>query len=215
MKEALREHWAPVCSPKSAPFKHLDAYLSKHVKQFEWSDMNSPSEEQLRNALVHASLTAPGPDGLPCSAWKGAKLAVPALHGILLELFSGPPPPPELNDLLLVFAPKGRKVEDASFVVREPATARPLALKSTGVKIVLAACNQCLKPTLSEGLQRDQRGFVAGRNFLDNITLLESSARIASMLPSAATNLPLLLLLDFGNAFPSLIHIYIYISGGF
>eukprot|EP00959_Pyramimonas_sp_CCMP1952_P208344 4358315-Pyramimonas_sp.AAC.1 len=109
MKEALREHWALVTAPQSAPFKHLDAYLSKHVKQFDWSDLKPPSEEQLRNALIHASPTAPGPDGLPYSAWKGAKVAVPVLNGLLLELFSGPPPPPELNGLLLVFALQGQE----------------------------------------------------------------------------------------------------------
>eukprot|EP00959_Pyramimonas_sp_CCMP1952_P062882 1314883-Pyramimonas_sp.AAC.1 len=75
MKGALRERWAPVFAPKSAPFKHLDARLSKHVKQFDWSGLQPPTEEQLRNALMHASPTAPGPDGLPYSAWKGAKLA--------------------------------------------------------------------------------------------------------------------------------------------
>eukprot|EP00959_Pyramimonas_sp_CCMP1952_P418331 8763672-Pyramimonas_sp.AAC.1 len=39
MKEALREHWAPVFAPKSAPSKHLYAYLSKHAKQFDGSDL--------------------------------------------------------------------------------------------------------------------------------------------------------------------------------
>eukprot|EP00959_Pyramimonas_sp_CCMP1952_P350853 7350865-Pyramimonas_sp.AAC.1 len=51
------------------------ACLTKHIKQFDRSNPKPPTEEKLRNALVHASPTAPGPDGLPYSAWRGAKIA--------------------------------------------------------------------------------------------------------------------------------------------
>eukprot|EP00959_Pyramimonas_sp_CCMP1952_P056233 1174621-Pyramimonas_sp.AAC.1 len=70
MKGALRERWAPVFAPKSAPFQRLDACPPKHVKQFDWSDLKPPAEEQLRSVLFYASPTAPGPDRLPYWAWK-------------------------------------------------------------------------------------------------------------------------------------------------
>eukprot|EP00959_Pyramimonas_sp_CCMP1952_P053463 1118516-Pyramimonas_sp.AAC.1 len=51
---------------------------------------------------------------------------------------------------------------------------------------------------------------MARRNFLDAFTLLVTSSRVASVRPAAREKLPVLLLLDFGNAFPSLTHLFLW-----
>eukprot|EP00959_Pyramimonas_sp_CCMP1952_P064304 1342920-Pyramimonas_sp.AAC.1 len=49
-----------------------------------------------------------------------------------------------------------------------------------------------------------QRGFIAGRQFTSNILELDMMARVASLQPVVHERNPMLVALDFGQAFPSL-----------
>eukprot|EP00959_Pyramimonas_sp_CCMP1952_P351538 7365336-Pyramimonas_sp.AAC.1 len=88
-----------------------------------------------------ASPTAPGPGGLPRAAWQQTRIAGPVLFDVLQVILGGRPPPIELNEPLRAFALKGRRADDTSLVLREPAPARPLALKRTDAKILASACS--------------------------------------------------------------------------
>eukprot|EP00959_Pyramimonas_sp_CCMP1952_P038654 808919-Pyramimonas_sp.AAC.1 len=52
-------------------------------------------------------------------------------------------------------------------------------------------------------------GFV-GRSCLENITLLDTASRILGMPDQARERHLILFLSDFGNAFPSLAHIFLW-----
>ena len=53
-----------------------------------------------------------------------------------------------------------------------------------------------------------QRGFIAGRNFIDNIVDLDAHCRAYAMNPDNC--LPVLATYDLGNAFPSLVHVFLF-----
>ena len=57
-----------------------------------------------------------------------------------------------------------------------------------------------------------QRGFVAGRQGLQNVVDIDTRARIADILAGTPSYLfPLLLLFDFAAAFPSVAHRWLYL----
>eukprot|EP00959_Pyramimonas_sp_CCMP1952_P326673 6838084-Pyramimonas_sp.AAC.1 len=51
---------------------------------------------------------------------------------------------------------------------------------------------------------RSQRGFIPKRNFGTNVLELDVASRVYSSAPGATTDMPALVALDFGAAFPSL-----------
>eukprot|EP00959_Pyramimonas_sp_CCMP1952_P045124 942465-Pyramimonas_sp.AAC.1 len=60
--------------------------------------------------------------------------------------------------------------------------------------------NARLKGPVEKASPVPQRGLLRGRNFIDNITLLDTKARAVGFHPSER---PLMALFDFGDAFPS------------
>ena len=73
----------------------------------------------------------------------------------------------DLNDQLAVFVPKD--TEDAAPCVREACDTRPLSLKNADVKTVTAVANGPLQRALTSWAAEEQRGFIRGRNFRDNV----------------------------------------------
>eukprot|EP00959_Pyramimonas_sp_CCMP1952_P249366 5212575-Pyramimonas_sp.AAC.1 len=65
MAASLRNHWGPVFAPRPVSRRHLNAYLDKHVKRFDVSDVAPPTVHSIARAIKRAKPTAPGPDGLP------------------------------------------------------------------------------------------------------------------------------------------------------
>ena len=83
----------------------------------------------------------------------------------------------DFNDNLIVFIPKN---VDNSTGIYNPADTRPLGLKNTDNKAIAAISNLCIKHTLAGQLCEDQRGFLCGRNFLQNVVDVDSIARLFS-----------------------------------
>ena len=107
----------------------------------------------------------------------------------------------------MVFLPKGKEEGHLQAgAYREAARTRALALKNADNKIVDAAVNQSIKRELAIKSPGAQRGFLMGRNFLNNITLLDTFGRAAGSQDRREVRQPYLALFDFGDAFPSLAH---------
>eukprot|EP00959_Pyramimonas_sp_CCMP1952_P266836 5578615-Pyramimonas_sp.AAC.1 len=136
MASALHQHWAPVFAWKQVPVKHVRRCLEKHARPFDWSEVSPPTVSQIQATLARAKPTAPGPDGLPHAAWQQRPLSAEMLFDLLLYLQLT-----DMSDIILVFAPKGRREDDSQCVVREVASTRPLALKSADVKVLSSVCN--------------------------------------------------------------------------
>ncbi|CAK0788607.1 unnamed protein product, partial [Prorocentrum cordatum] len=87
---------------------------------------------------------------------------------------------------------------------RSPDSVRMLGLRNTDMKVISAMLSASFTPILQLTTSMAQRGFIAGRQFASNIPEIDVMARVASVAPQAETKRPLLVALDFGQAFPSL-----------
>ena len=80
---------------------------------------------------------------------------------------------------------------------------RPLFLKNLDNKIIAAVANHKFKQPLAESACSLQRGFVQGRNFVNNIVELDVDPRVNGMNPELF--LPCTAFFDCGAAFPSVV----------
>ena len=158
---------------------------------------------------ARAKPSATGPDGLPYAAWAhSGPAAGDTLQGLYFELAAERHPCFGFNDSVTVFIPKGESDNDLELLARHPGETRPLGLKNSDNKTIAATINHSLKPLINDNACKLQRGFIAGRNFLNNIVDLDSFARIFSD-PSNQFLWPILCLYDFAAAFPSILHDYL------
>ena len=127
------------------------------------------------------------------------------------------PPPPDFNESAAVFTPKGSQPHDPVEVIREPLQARPLSLKNTDNKLIVATNVKTLEPQYQRITHRCQNGFCSGRNFLNNLLELDSAGRIYSMKyhsecpNSNPSNIPILAAYDYEAAFPSVSQEWIWL----
>lgn len=137
-----------------------------------------PSREDVQEVMHKLADSAPGPDGVRYSAWRvGGSDAVDAIHAVVQEMCAGIRHV-GLHDALYVFLPKAPEAEHGSVAVDET---RPLALKDIGVKIATIVMSRAVAPVAAASAAREQRGFLAGRNFVDNMWELDAELRGRAM----------------------------------
>eukprot|EP00959_Pyramimonas_sp_CCMP1952_P245306 5127080-Pyramimonas_sp.AAC.1 len=78
---------------------------------------------------------------------------------------------------IAIFPPKKVLDGDGMEVIRKPNETRPLMLRSTGPKAIASAVNSRLKSMIDRGASKAQRGFITGRNFLENLVELDAMSR--------------------------------------
>ena len=136
----------------------------------------------------------------------------------MIRLSEGVFSPPDFDESSAIFVPKGSQPHDPVEVIREPLKTRPLNLKNTDNKIIVASNVRMLEPQYQKITHFTQNGFVKLRNFLRNLLDLDSAARIFSMIfmsacsnPHNPSNIPILGAFDFEAAFPSVIHCWTWL----
>ena len=72
-------------------------------------------------------------------------------------------------------------------------------------KVAAAVYNHAVKPVVTTSACYTQRGFVAGRQHVQNVVDLDTEARLGG-LAAALYHLAVLIFLDFAAAFPSVLH---------
>ena len=210
MIEAQARHWGPVFNEQ--PFDEIDAdrFLSNYSPRFDFTGIPPPSSSSFRVFLSHARHSAPGVDGLPYAAWRyTGDDACNLLFEASLWLCTGRSLCIDFNDVLHYFAAKGDEDLDHVEILRTPGESRPLGLKNTDNKSIGACTNHSMKRAIGSGANRLQNGFIYQRNFLDNIVQLDTAARVYSM--SSSSLLPIVALFDYGAAFPSVIHRWLFL----
>ena len=109
----------------------------------------------------------------------------------------------------MVFIPKDlpgeNHFDDGS---RKAESVRPLCLGNCAAKIVTAAIVDPLMKLSEVLVDRDQFGMIKGRQITDNILELETEGLCASIRSGEGD--AGVLLTDFSNAFPSLLHEWIF-----
>ena len=116
----------------------------------------------------------------------------------------------DFNRANTAFIPKKPDANDGAEVVRKPAETRSIGLKDTDNKIIGAVVNRCLRRHAAKHLSEVQRGFVAGRNLLDNVVDIDAEARLLAT--DSRCCAPVLAAFDYGTAFPSLSQLWLFLT---
>ena len=137
---AMGRAWQPTFSPKEFCQDDAERYLAETGNFGEYSETPPPDEWTVGETIWSLGDSQPGADGLPYSAWRGTGLpGVTALVTVDRTIRSGVFPPRCFNESVSVFSPKGSQPHDPVEVIREPLQTRPLSLKNTDNKIIVAS----------------------------------------------------------------------------
>ena len=134
--------------------------------------------------LVTCVDSAVGPDGIPYSAWKKPPRSCRATLYKLLQtlLLTDLEPSVSLNAVWLALLGKGEDPLDTEYAMsRKASNTRPLSISNTDCKLCAAAVNAPLAMHVEKWALHQQRGFVLGRQLLDNVIDIDAYARTASM----------------------------------
>ena len=115
----------------------------------------------------------------------------------------------DYNDTSNIFILKGEEEIDDREIIRSPESTRPIGMKNKDNTTISAVTNNSLKFDIARDACSTQRGFLPGRNFVNNIVDLDAVARIYAS--DSSLFHPVLAFWDFGSAFPSLIHAWLFI----
>lgn len=218
----LGQEWAPTFAHKPVPVDEAKVFLESVSLPAPPPLTSIPSFRDFVQILkrLAKSTSAPGPDGIPYSAWYyGGPKAWVTLYRILKSLAAGTLPPSVFNASLLVFLPKGESEFDAQEVIRKAQDTRPISLKNSDNKTVTGALVSPFQSFAKKHTHRNQNGFVHGRFFLRNVLDLDSASRIFSMhwlnqrydVATCPGLIPLLAFYDCAVAFPSIAHPWIFL----
>ena len=122
-------------------------------------------------------------------------------------MLEGRPAPLSALESLMVFIQKKRSSPSSDAVICRPSELRPLSLANTDSKIIMSAVSVVLSRVAERHVHPHQRGFISGRQIVDNIFDVEGSAMLHAM--SGARDAALILM-DYSAAFPSLFHEWIF-----
>ena len=211
----LGKFWGEVFSASPIDEELAGALSRTFTARVEWAMEHFPSSAGFQAFLRRAPHSACGPDGIPYSAWRAAgDSGVQTLLKLGWHIMSSGSPPPAFNESLSVFIPKPVEDTPGHEGCRAPEDTRPLSLKNCDNKAVAAVLNQALSAVTPTWAHRDQRGFVPGRQGIDNIIELDAAMRVVdwsvdpSLPPSA---FPASVCFDFAAAFPSLAHRFLFL----
>ena len=205
---SLAVAWGAVVSQKNSSGSHGSndalAYAQEYSADFVLDEIAPPSMSDFR-FLEHVLHSAPGRECIPyegcCQAGvEGAATLYFAMRwlcfgGLLDRLF---------NETLHHFLPKKPLPHDNVEVQRKPFELRSIGFKNTDNKIIGGVSNRALLGGVSQSLCQIQRGFVHGRNAINNVVDLDSASRCYAM--AFPESIPVLAGFDFGTAFPFLAH---------
>ncbi|CAK0878916.1 unnamed protein product, partial [Prorocentrum cordatum] len=207
MKATVANYWGEIFAkvPNSEQLKALGAFLDKHAPRKPAAELPQPALHDLERAASRAPPSAAGPDQLSCAAWRRSPGALQHLQGLMEVLFNDGVAPLDLNWSIFICVPKGTEEDDVpDSCARTASTVRTLSLKSCDAKLIAACADRGLQPIATSSTSPEQKGFTAGRRFVDHIPHLDAECRREGLLPDAATRRPMFLSFDFRQAFPSL-----------
>jgi hypothetical protein len=222
MGTILSEHWSEVFRKKGINEELLDAWLADIFPPDQPTGLPAPTSEKwtvrkkdLAWSIKCARDTAPGPDGIPYTAWRRlGPLALDTLYEAMqalatvdgkAQLDSMEDGMPEFghsfNLARLCCLPKkaqGSHAEHGEYFTAE--STRPIAIVNTDNRLLASACRHKWEKIFNDFVSKAQRGFLHGRSMLDNIIDIDWEAMTISLKHEHGA----LLLFDFKAAFPSL-----------
>ena len=204
----LVTEWEPTFTAEKIDKPNMWATLRAVKRPWSIAGPMLPNSKRFRTLLNRTIDSTPGPDGLPCSAWKAdMDRSIVTLRELAVNIADGVPLSAFFGESEAVFLAKGRKVGDKEMVVRSTTKVGPLIERNTDNQIVAGAFHEAAAPTLARNISKSQRGVVRGRQFIQSIADLDARARTFGLLELLWS---ILALFDFRAAFPSVEHDYIF-----
>ena len=207
--KARGDYWARTFQNVPPRSRKAERNLLGTARQWPFDQTRPPTSENYANSASKARDAHPGLDTLPPAAWAhGGRHATRTLYDSGQWLASGRKMALGFNQVLNVFPPKGDPEIDKVEIVREGADTRPLGLKDSGNKAVANTCARSFSSALCRGACPLQNGFTPGRQFLQHLVDLDTTAR-AFGVSRASARIPVLASWDYAAACPSVAHSWI------
>ena len=179
---ALAAHWGPIFAAKPPDERAIDDFLSTCTASPLAADLRFPSIDNIEKTIGKLAHSAPGPDGIPYGAWKMAGTSgATSIWSLLCWCASGGMLPMSMTCSLMVFLPKDVACDEGCELTRNASSTRPLGLKNTDLKIIGAALSWSVGPVIRAEAHAAQRGFIGGRDFVQNIVELDGLSRLYDM----------------------------------
>ena len=207
-QEEVCEYWgnifqARVQGPRHHQHGDIFPYVKQALEDIRWTIDKTEFDDLL--ALKNDS--APGPDGIPCGAYRcagclGSQFLVNA-HRALLE---GGAVPDHFAESRTGFIPKTSDIDDSGRIIRSPDALRPLTLCNCDCKLLTSAICRGLHWFTMRCIHPSQR-CMSSRQMTDNIFEIETTAlAYVACAPQESG----VLLTDFAAPYPSVNHSWIF-----
>ena len=224
VQRGLIDFWEPVYQPKAfdaaAARDFLGVYVRRQGHLFEFADAELPDQEAIQGLVQRARDSATGFDGIPYCAYKVVPEFSAGIFGESLGVWSKGSRPPHLqesNKQKVWFLPKGECEDDKVAVTRTPGNLRTVFGSNTDVKHIASCVAEAILPATLKVTPFSQRGFCRGRQLSLNIVDLDTYMRAYNCLAcskdigSCIGNAPCTALNDFCNAFPTVLHEWLFL----
>jgi endonuclease/exonuclease/phosphatase family metal-dependent hydrolase len=201
MSGALRAHWQEVFDAKPICNDTADLLIGRLAAP-KLELLVLPPPDAVARYIRSMRDSAPGPDGIPYSAWLAAgALGAQSICDVFQHVLDGGAFPVDARTSLMVFISKAGK-DGATAKAEEM---RPISLTNTDAKLWASLLNFGLARSFEPIIDSVQKGFVRGRRGSDHVIQLDLQAHCLSM---QAPN-PAIILADLKAAFPSVAHAFI------
>ena len=173
----LREYWgtnfqARVEGPRHHQFEDILRFVQKAPDDIRWTVDKTDFDE----LIAMKKDSAPGPDGIPCGAYKCARnLGSQFLFNAYRALLEGGTVPDHFAESGTVFIPKTSDIDDNGRVIRSPDALRPLTLRNCDCKLLTTAICRDLHWYTMRCIHPSQR-CISSRQLTDNIFEIETTA---------------------------------------
>jgi ribonuclease HI/exonuclease III len=189
--------------PDECKSQQLDEYICEYERVIPPPFLpKMPSPDDVLDLIHGTNDSSPGPDRIPFVFYRAFALIEPniacMLHGMIVMLANGTPPPFGFNHALLHLIPK---VD--TLLVNDT---RPISVTNADNRIIAKALAETLAPALHATLDHDQKGFIPGRVGTDHVHALLNAFNTRLR----HNKKHYVLLLDLSRAFDSVSHAFIH-----
>jgi len=202
----LNKHWGSVFQHKQVCQQSQERILEGYRTEFPQIDWKL-NRSYLEHIIRHPKKSAPGPDGIPFSAFSAvADLATDILWLCARDLLEGGVPPPEFNHSTLVLLPKKPSVCSDGIQWFAPKDTRPLSIANADNRLISNVFREVLTRFADKTCRKEQRGFLSNRFLLENVVDVDFESRRMYLRGGHGG----LVLVDLAAAFPSVSHDYLF-----
>eukprot|EP00971_Amphidinium_carterae_P351386 6492087-Amphidinium_carterae.1 len=167
--DAVHKYWGGIFGKEAQIQKRDWGPMAAYIPEFQWPAPPSYTVEDVMNFMMTSKRTSPGPDGVHYAHLKAsAHLVAPVLHEAWTHWVSAATVMDAHVHSEVVLLPK---LLDKPVL---PHQIRPIALSNTMAKILELMLLSWMSPVIASNMHYAQRGFIRGRQILDNIVDLEA-----------------------------------------